>query len=1074
MSALQISLLGRFHLVYDGTPIRELNQARQQALLAYLLLNASTPQSRQHLAFLFWPDTGEVQALTNLRNLLYKLRQTLPDPDHFLHADAQSVQWRLDASFDLDVTHFESLAGPDATQADLEEAIQLYRGDLLPACYDDWIQPWRLRLHQTATAICVRLIDLLEEKRAYARAISYGQQLLHLDPLDETTYRRLMQLHALYGDQAGALRVYHTCVTTLQRELGVAPGPTTCALYERLWSVVAPELPRPSAPQQTPVVGRDQEWLALQRAWRNACTGSATCMVITGEAGIGKTRLCEELVAWVGRQGYPVATAQCFAVEGALAYAPVATWLRSQAIYPLLSTLEPGWLAEVARLLPEMAATQAEPASSGAAESWQRQRLFEGLARAMLCCRKPLLLFIDDLQWSDRDTLEWIHFLLRFERQSPLMLLATVRQEELSTDHPLRALLLAMRRENHLIELGLGPLGREAIAALATAVAGQSLDVEQIEHLVQQTEGNPLFIVEFTRAQAELTEIGDPAGASSRNQILADASPLPPKVQSVIQTRLAQLSPEARELAELAATIGREFTFSVLARASGQEEESLVRYLDELWQRSVVREEGMDAYNFTHDKLREGAYTSLSAARRRLLHRRVAQALESLYTPSAQTSRAHQADRFSGQIATHYELSGQFEQAVFFYQRAAEVAQRIFANQDAILYYRRAVALLEGSASFALPLASEPYERFADLLHLTGSVDEANVIYSRILFQIPHLDPISQARFYRKIGNTWRDQYRYTEALDVYQKAEDLLKRASSADHPHQPAWWHEWIQVQFETYTIYYWLGQIQAGLDLLHRLEPAVAQHGTLDQQASFYTHRASIALRANRNTTSEEMMADVRRWLEIEQVKKRELTPASQFLLGFFFLWDGDIKLSEEYLLAALRQAEQRSDISLQARCLTYLTILYRRLGQVTETQKSGERALAIAVAAQMPEYIGLAQANEAWVAWRRGEFHRAGEAGRAALVRWEQLPSTHASLPYMWTALWPLIGLALREEKLSTAVEYLRMLLDPSQQRLPEPLTVPCELAIQAWDRDEPAEANQQIQRAVEMAQQFHYL
>jgi DNA-binding SARP family transcriptional activator len=1064
MSTLQICLLGDFRLVYNDSPITEFNQARQQALLAYLLLHAQAPQSRQHLAFLFWPDTSETQALTNLRNLLHKVRRLLPEPDTFLRADSQSVQWQANAPFTLDVDRFQTLTGDNATEAELEEALRLYRGDLLPACYDDWIHPWRLQLRQAVTAVCVRLMDHYEAKRLYARAIAYGQQLLQLDPLDETTYRRLMQLHALNGDQAGALRVYHSCVTILQRELAVDPGASTRALYERLWHVQAPEVPKSPTAHPTPLFGREEEWIKLQRAWRDSCAGKATCAVVAGEAGIGKTRLCKELVTWVGRQGYPTASAQCFAVEGMLAYDPVVSWLRAKAIYPLLPTLEPGWLAEIARLLPEFVSTIPQPAPIGPAERWQRQRLFEALARALLCCREPMLLFIDDLQWCDRDTLEWIHFVLRFQPQTPLMILATVRQEEVTAEHPLTALLLTLHRENYLIDLELGSLTREAMASLGTAIAGDSLQAEEIEEMIRLTEGNPLFMVEFAQAQSE-RQVAESGTASSQRE-RSNLSSLPPKIQSVIQARLSQLSPEARELAELAATIGREFTFSVLAKASDQTEESLIRYLDELCQRRIVREEGADGYNFTHDKLREVIYTSLSAAKRRLLHRRIAQALEIAYRPMS--------DQFSGQIAAHHELSGQFEQAIFFYQRSAEVAQRIFANQDALLHYRRALALVEETASYGLPLVYELYERFADLLHLTGSVNEATTVYLRAVAQIPHLAPMTQARFYWKIGNTWRDQRRYAEALDAYRKAETVLNQVSDSGGLRQRPWWHEWIRIQFETYTIYYWLGQIQPGIELLHQLEPIVSQYGTADQQAQFFQCRATITFRRNRHTVSDEIKEDMRQWLAFEQTKQGGMIPASHFMAGFFYLWDQQFTLAEEHMLMALNLAEQRSDLSLQARCLAYLAILYRQVERLDKVQDVVVRALSTAIAAQMPEYIGMAKANESWIAWRRKEFHKVGESGRAALAAWDQLPSTHASLPYKWTALWPLIALALHEEQIPNAVAYLRMLLAPNQQGLPDSLVSTIELALHSWDQNNHDETSQHLHLAVEIAQQFAYL
>ncbi len=143
-AVLGVQLLGDFRLTYGDQPLTTVNTPRLQALLAYLILHRHAPQARRHLAFLFWPDTNEAQALTNLRNLLHKLRQALPDPDSFFDADTHAVHWRVDSPSSLDVVEFESLARSTA-RADLERATALYRGELLPSCYDDWIVPERER-----------------------------------------------------------------------------------------------------------------------------------------------------------------------------------------------------------------------------------------------------------------------------------------------------------------------------------------------------------------------------------------------------------------------------------------------------------------------------------------------------------------------------------------------------------------------------------------------------------------------------------------------------------------------------------------------------------------------------------------------------------------------------------------------------------------------------------------------------------------------------------------------------------------------------------------------------------------
>ena len=234
ISTLNVYLLGGFRLLYDGAPATTLNTSRLQSLLAYLILHGHAPQSRHSLAFLLWPNSTEAQAHTNLRTLVHRLRQALPEADRFLHADTQTLQWLSNAPFTLDVADFENAISFANSSTALRQAVDLYRGDLLPGCYDDWVLPERERLRQTFGEALERLLLLLERVQDYPTAIHYAHRLLWHDPLHETTYRHLMFLHALNGDRADALRVYQTCVAVLRRELAVEPSPITCDLYQRL------------------------------------------------------------------------------------------------------------------------------------------------------------------------------------------------------------------------------------------------------------------------------------------------------------------------------------------------------------------------------------------------------------------------------------------------------------------------------------------------------------------------------------------------------------------------------------------------------------------------------------------------------------------------------------------------------------------------------------------------------------------------------------------------------------------------------------------------------------------------
>jgi DNA-binding SARP family transcriptional activator len=347
------------------------------------------PQSRQQVAFLFWPDTSEAQARNNLRQTLHQLRGELPNADRFLDVGPGTLRWRLDSPFSLDVADFEEevskadtaerTANQAALQTALEQATTLYQGDLMPSCYDEWILPERERLHEKYLRVLERLVRLLEEQRDYGAAIQYAQQLLRHDPLLESTYLYLMRLHTLSHNRAAALRTYHACTTALERELGVQPGPAIRAAYERLVQMNAqpdwiPEH-RSALTALPDLIGRQSEWKQLQTVWQRAASGHLHLVVLSGDAGIGKSRLAEELLEWADQQGIATARTRAYAAEGRLSYAPLTDWLRSSALRSGLSRLDKVWVSEVARVLPELLVEwPTMPPPVPLTEYWQRQR----------------------------------------------------------------------------------------------------------------------------------------------------------------------------------------------------------------------------------------------------------------------------------------------------------------------------------------------------------------------------------------------------------------------------------------------------------------------------------------------------------------------------------------------------------------------------------------------------------------------------------------------------------------------------------------------------------------------------
>ncbi len=686
---MAISLIGKFKITCRNETVNGLSTRRLRTLLAYLALHKETEISRQRIAFLFWPDSTEGQARTNLRQLLHHLRRAFPQAEDFLQMDARIIRWRSDAAIQVDVDHFIHLvsAAKEANQSgdekkeleSLQKAAALYAGDLLPECYEEWIEPRREELRVVFADLLRRLIVLLEGQNRYKDALNYARRLLALDEFDETVYRVLMRLYALDGNHSAMVRIYKQCLTMLQEELDARLARETEELFTRLNHPKKPRIKR-TEEHETVLIGRNDEMNRLRKICETVVNGAARILLICGEAGIGKTRLAEELTAYADKLGWNTGAAACYAGGGRLAYAPVSALLNSPAIYPALKTLDAVWRKELSRLLPELfPENDAHTAPAPLSESWQRQRFFEALARAALASGRPILLFIDNLQWCDSETVDWLHYLLRYRPSAPLLLAAAVRPEAINANGDLLSFVLELRRGPLLEEIELSAMNFENTVRLTEQLTGHALDKTSAEKIFTSTEGNPLFVVETVRAALERKK----KNGADENHILDFEGLLPQKIHAVIQSRLSRLTPQTRKLMELAAVIGREFSYHILAEACEECEETLVQSLDELWRHRLIRELRQREYDFSHDKIREVCAAEISKTRLC----KTAEALEKLHH--------RRLDEMSGQLALHWEQAGFPDKAVPYYEMAGRFARGLFANENAEQHFRAALRLIK-------------------------------------------------------------------------------------------------------------------------------------------------------------------------------------------------------------------------------------------------------------------------------------------------------------------------------------------------------------------------------------------
>jgi DNA-binding SARP family transcriptional activator len=669
--AIDVRLLGSFELRdAAGQPVR-LSTRKAEALLALLALHAGQPQAREKLCGLLWPEVREAQARHSLRQTLLQLRKALASDAPALWSDARGLQLTA-ANVRSDLAALER-ALELGTREGLHEASQHYRGDLLEglsvgeAPFDGWLQVERKRVRARMTEGLSQLLALEIQGQRDADALQICMRLLALDPLREEAHRSLMRLLMRQGRRAAALDHYRTFAASLRSQLGSEPDPLTQQLFAQLESAPAmlvatsAEPPAVGSPE---TAGRSRELALLFEALRAARDARARVALLAGEAGVGKTHLCDCLAQTAQTLGFRVLRARCFESEQVLPLSLWANLLRDEKT-PALS-LPREQRAELATLIPEL--TPDEPARASDA-----RRLFHAVHELVvrMADSAPLLLLLEDMHWADEMSARLLSYLGRHQRQARCLLLISVREEELPAGSFMAAALGELAREQLLTRVELAPLSHtethELAGRLATRHELPPLEAALSEQIWAISQGNPLVIVESMRALA--------SGTLARD---VTQLPVPERVRTLILNRVAKVSTGAREVLAVAAVAGRELELDVLTTAL--DGLPLTAALDELARVQLVRAVEERVY-FTHDRIRETLYSEMLPVSRRLLHGRVAKALE---------QRELKLPATIGHIGYHYSKAGDAPQAVRYLTRFAELAFRDHGVNEALVALEQA------------------------------------------------------------------------------------------------------------------------------------------------------------------------------------------------------------------------------------------------------------------------------------------------------------------------------------------------------------------------------------------------
>ncbi len=691
--ALEIRLLGQASVVAAGAPVKFAKRLTTLAMLAFVVLRRGRPVARDSLAYMLFPDQDEQSGMAELRRYLYLASKALPPREGapWLLVEEETVAWNSGNGEFVDAIEFERFATDPATQ---DNAVDLYTGDLLEEIYDDWVVAERERLRVLNLQALNDLVARHRATRNHEAALAYAQRLLASDPWREDVVRQAMAIQYASGDAYGALAEYDRFAARLDESMAISPMPETLALRaailrgEPIIGSVDSALETRARPARgrslrvLPFVGRENERAIIQAQWDRAAYGMGSVIMLSGEEGVGKTRLLGELARVAEAQGARVYTGTTSSPE-AMPYQCVVEALR--AAQPLLTSqsIDSLSLGVLAGVLPELRGYVSElPDVAALSAERESARLFDSLATAVksLASPRPLLLIFEDLHWAADATIEAIAAIARRIDRSRVLIVATYREEDVPASHAVRRLAHALGAEGRTTEVHLERLSSADVAGLVSQLdelSGRGAPL--VERLYAFSEGNALFLNEAIAHALETRD--DPIEGKSLVGI-----------GNLVAARTSRLRDDARGVAEIVAVCGEGCNFDVVRDVIGLSAAETLDAFNELLDRHLVREAAASErfdYIFTHHLIGASIYDRMDNELRVTHHASIARALE---------QKAPQRPEFTRELARHYDLAGMSTQAGRWYARAAHEAAAVYAHDDAVRLATMAVDRLHDPA----------------------------------------------------------------------------------------------------------------------------------------------------------------------------------------------------------------------------------------------------------------------------------------------------------------------------------------------------------------------------------------
>ncbi len=793
---------------------------------------------------------------------------------------------------------------------------------------------------------------------------------------------------------------------------------------------------RPIPAREIPLIDRVEEMKLLKEAADRTIQGEGGLVFLYGEAGIGKTRLARELATYAHLRGMQVLYGRCPALFRMDGVPPYVIWKEIIKEYLEISTPEQlyrviGYYpAEVAKLVPELSQKlRSIPQSFPIGPEQEQNRLFEAVSQFVtnISREAPLLVVLDDLQWTDASSLLLFHYLARGVQKTPLLLLGAYRSTDIDAEHPLSPVLTELNRERLARPVSLKRMSLEDISEMIKQILEQDDVLTEFCKLVyEKTRGNPFFAEEVIKSLKEEEAIYREANKWKIKEVTKIE--FPETVKSVIKTRTGRLDDEQRNVLTMASLVGNDFTFEALQGVTGSNEDELRKIVDGLLKTGLLKHRdvrGEDVCSFADVIVRDVVSEEVGTYERKKLHEVVGTALEKVY--------AAKIDEHLGELALHFLEAGDKDKALGYFLKAGDKATDVYANNEAVSYFQSALKLLESKEGETRERA-RVLERLGEIKMLIGENDLGVKYLNEALLLWKQLDEKEKvARLHRKmafilwteIGDTEQAQENLEKALRILEAGPENVELAAlyeawaffSVFHPGDITKARSWAEKALELAKK---LNASEVAGSAYHDLGIVFGATGEQKQAVECMEKALKIALDnsyvrnavlAYNNLAAELPAEENERRLDCHE-KALELSKKAGMITGISW---GQYAMATEYfrmgdIEKALTLAEESDTLSRKIGNLfnmccstSFLGLLYHVKGEWNKGEQCLKESLSISQKIKNPQEIAASYWGLGWSYYDMGQYSKAKEFFDALAEVNEKRGKALQVYGYRWLAM-----------------------------------------------------------------------